>query len=162
MSEETVISTNNDESGAVMSVSEASKQIQAEVNRWDRTIYWITTGIVCVVMLFSAINFTFNDHFPYPEGAFAHLELPTYFKVELTIAKVLGVVALLIPGIPRTLKEFAYFGFAITLVSASIAHFSVGDAARPPFYLFSVVDPLIFLGVLAVSYRYFHKLATNQ
>ena len=29
----------------------------------------------------------------------------------------------------------------------------------PPFYVFSVIDPLIFLGVLAVSYRYYHKLA---
>src|SRR4249920_2521112 len=38
-------------------------------------------------------------------------------------AKILGVLALLIPSIPARIKEFAYFGFGITLISASIAHF---------------------------------------
>jgi len=36
-------------------------------------IYWISTGIVSAVMLFSIINFTFFDHVQYPEGAFVHL-----------------------------------------------------------------------------------------
>jgi DoxX-like family len=65
--------------------------------------------------------------------------------VELTVAKTLGVLAFLIPSVPLKVKEFAYFGFAITLVSASIAHFAVGDAGRPPLYAFYIVDPLIFL-----------------
>ena len=80
----------------------------------DRAIYWTTTGIVCFVMVFSIVNFTFVDHFPYPEGAFVHLGLPNYFKMELTVAKALGVLALLLPRIPRKLKEFAYFGFLHT------------------------------------------------
>jgi hypothetical protein len=83
--------------------------------------------------------------------SFAHLGYPDYFKTELTIAKILGVLALLIPSIPATLKEFAYFGFAIVLVSASIAHFSIGDG------LMFVLDPLIFFGVLIVSYAYFRN-----
>ncbi len=77
-----------------------------------------------------------------PEGAFVHLQLPNYFRIELTIAKTLGVLALLIPSVPLKVKEFAYFGFAITLVSASIAHFAVGDAGRPPLYAFYIIDPL--------------------
>ena len=109
-------------------------------------------------MVFSVINFTFVDYFPYPEGAFVHLGLPNYFKIELTVAKALGVLALLIPIFPRKIKEFAYFGFAITLISASIAHFSVGDSHRPPLYFLFVIDPLIFLGVLTVSYLYFNKI----
>lgn len=115
------------------------------------------TGIVCAVMIFSIINFIFNDHFPFPngpEGAFAHLGLPSYFKVELTTAKILGVLALLIPGIPSKIKEFAYFGFGLTLVSASIAHFSRGDARLSKLF---VIDPLVFLVVLLVSYFYFEK-----
>jgi hypothetical protein len=66
----------------------------------------------------------------------------------------LGVLALLIPGIPARIKEFAYFGFGITLMSASIAHFARGDARLSVLY---VVDPLVFLGLLAVSYFYFEK-----
>jgi hypothetical protein len=132
-------------------------QPAARSSKRDRLIYWTTTGIVSAVMVFSIINFIFNDHFPFPngkEGAFVHLGLPNYFKIELTVAKILGVLALLVPGVPRKLKEFAYFGFGITLVSASIAHFAVGDARLSILF---PIDPLIFLGILIVSYIYFEK-----
>ena len=128
----------------------------------DKIIYWTTTGIVCAVMVFSIINFIFFDRVQYPEGAFVHLGLPNYFKIELTVAKILGVLALLIPGIPRKIKEFAYFGFAITLISASIAHFSVGDGHRPPLYFLYILDPLIFLALLMVSYLYFNKMRSYK
>ncbi|HYT66247.1 MAG TPA: DoxX family protein [Vicinamibacterales bacterium] len=123
----------------------------------ERIIHRTATGIVLAVMVFSIINFIFNDHFPFPngpEGAFIHLGLPHYFKIELTTAKILGVLALLIPSIPFKIKEFAYFGFGITLVSAAIAHFSRGDARLSVLF---VIDPLIFLGILLVSYFYFEK-----
>jgi DoxX-like family len=114
----------------------------------NKTIYWVTTGLVCAVMVFSAINFNLNNPLGPMKGAFVHLGLPNYFKIELTVAKILGVLALLIPGVPRKVKEFAYAGFTITLISASIAHFSSGDG------MMFIVDPLLFLILLAVSYRY--------
>src|SRR5215470_13542436 len=89
--------------------------------RRDRIIYWTTTGIVAAVMVFSIINFTLLQGFPFPEGGFVHLHLPNYFRIELTTAKILGLGALLIPGVPPKIKEFAYFGFGLTLISASIA-----------------------------------------
>ena len=117
-----------------------------------RVLYWTATGIVCAVMVFSAINFNLRNPLGPMKGAFAHLGFPGYFRIELTVAKICGVLALLIPGIPVKVKEFAYAGLAITLVSASIAHFSSGDG---PLF---VIDPLLFLGALAVSYTYFNKL----
>jgi len=115
----------------------------------DTIFYWLTTGAVCAVMAFSAVNFNLQEPLGPMKGAFTHLGYPSYFRIELTTAKVLGVLALLIPGVPRKVKEFAYFGFGITLVSASIAHFSVGDPA-----LF-VIDPLLFLSALIASYALF-------
>src|SRR6266536_3884894 len=126
----------------------------------ERWIYRTATGLVLAVMLFSIVNFVFNDHFPFPngpEGAFVHLGLPPYFKAELTVAKILGVLALVIPKVPFKIKEFAYFCFGITLVSASIAHFARGDAHLAPLFAFFIIDPLIFLAVLMVSYFYFQK-----
>src|SRR5467141_2477987 len=123
--------------------------------RRDRIVYWTTTGIVCAVMVFSIVNFTFIDRFPFSEGAFVHLGLPNYFKAEITVAKALGVLALLVPGVPARIKEFAYFGFGITLVSASIAHFASGDARISVLF---IIDPLIFMGILIGSYVYFNKL----
>ncbi|MFP2926975.1 DoxX family protein [Pyxidicoccus sp. 3LG] len=135
-----------------------TEQPATRVSKRDKIIYWTTTGIICAVMVFSIISFTFHDRFPFPngkEGAFEHLGLPDYFKFELTVAKTLGLLAILIPGVPRKLKELAYFGFAITLVSASIAHYSVGDARLSILY---IIDPLAFFGVLAVSYTWFNKV----
>jgi hypothetical protein len=128
-----------------------------QLTKRERIIYRTATGIVVAVMIFSIINFIFNDHFPFPngpEGAFVHLGLPGYFKIELTTAKILGVLALVIPNIPFKIKEFAYFGFGITLMSAAIAHFARGDAQLSVLF---IIDPLIFLGLLLVSYRYFEK-----
>ena len=122
----------------------------------DTIIYWVTTGAVCAVMAFSAVNFNLKEPLGPMKGAFTHLGYPSYFRIELTAAKALGVLALLLPGVPRKAKEFAYFGFGITLVSASIAHFSVGDPA-----LF-VIDPLLFLSALVASYALFLSRGGNQ
>jgi hypothetical protein len=114
----------------------------------DKIIYWTATGIVATVMLWSAINFSFNAEM---KGAFAHLGLPGWFRVELSAAKILGVCALVLPIIPNRIKEFAYFGFALTIISAPIAHISSGDG------ILRGLEPLIFLGFLIVSYLYYHK-----
>jgi hypothetical protein len=124
------------------------------VGRRDRVVYWITTSAVCGVMAFSAVNFNLKEPLGPMKGAFVHLGYPSYFRIELTAAKVLGVIAMLVPRVPAKVKEFAYFGFGITLVSASIAHYSVGDPA-----LF-VIDPLLFLGALIASYRIFRRRET--
>ena len=118
----------------------------------NKVIYWIATGLVCAVMAYSAINFNLANPLGPMKGAFRHLGYPDYFRIELTVAKALGVLALLIPGLPIKVREFAYAGFAITLISAAIAHFGVGDP------VFFILDPLIFLGALITSYVYFQKL----
>lgn len=117
----------------------------------DKIIYWTSTGIIIFVMLWSAYNFSFNEKM---KGAFVHLGLPAWFRVELTIAKVLGVLALVIPVVPGRVREFAYAGFAITIFSAFIAHLSSGDG-----FLRSL-EPLGFFCVLVVSYFYYRKTAT--
>lgn len=116
-----------------------------------KAVYVITTGLVCAVMAYSAINFNLNQPLGPMKGGFRHLGLPSYFRIELSIAKIVGVLAILIPGVPIKVKEFTYFGFAVTLISASIAHFSVGDP------LLFVIDPLFFFAALVTSYNYFLK-----
>jgi hypothetical protein len=86
-------------------------------------IYWIATALFCVQMTFTAFA---QLLLPQVAQAFAHLGFPAYFRVELSCAKLLGIALLLLP-VPARVKEWAYAGFAITLASALIAHFSVGD-----------------------------------
>jgi hypothetical protein len=85
--------------------------------------YWVVTALFCLQMTFTAYA---QLRLPQVAAAFTHLGFPAYFRVELSWAKFLGVVLLLAP-VPARLKEWAYAGFAITLVSALIAHFAVGD-----------------------------------
>jgi hypothetical protein len=85
--------------------------------------FWIATALFCLQISFTAYA---QLRLPQVAEAFTHLGFPGYFRVELALAKILGVVLLLAP-VPARLKEWAYAGFAITLASALIAHFAVGD-----------------------------------
>ena len=87
-------------------------------------VYWIVTALFCLQMSFTAYA---EVALPQVTEAFTHLGFPAaYFRVELSLAKLLGVLLLLAP-VPVRLKEWAYAGFAINLASALIAHLSVGD-----------------------------------
>ena len=85
--------------------------------------FWTVTALLCLQLAFTAYA---QLRLPQVAQAFAHLGFPDYFRVELALAKLLGVVLLLAP-VPARLKVWAYAGFAITLGSALIAHFAVGD-----------------------------------
>jgi hypothetical protein len=75
----------------------------------------------------------------------AHLGYPPYFANLLEVGKIAGICILLLPGLGR-LKEWAYVGFAIPVISASYSHFSSRDGVM-------ALDPLVTLAALVVSYR---------
>jgi uncharacterized membrane protein YphA (DoxX/SURF4 family) len=109
--------------------------------------YWITTSVVALMMIYSAYAYLAQ---PALQQAFQHLGYPGYFRVELALAKLLGVILLLAPFKGR-IKEWTYAGFFITFVSAFIAHSASGD---PTQYR---MMPLIFLALLLVSYFTYHR-----
>ena len=88
--------------------------------------FWIATGLFCLQIGFTAYA---QLRLPQVAAMFTHLGFPAYFRVELSWAKLLGVVLLLAP-VPARIKEWAYAGFAITLGSALIAHFAMGDGPQ--------------------------------
>jgi hypothetical protein len=94
--------------------------------RAQSTVYWIATALFCLQEGFTAYA---QLRLPQVADAFTHLGFPGYFRVELSLAKLLGLAVLLVP-VPARLKEWAYAGFAIDLASALIAHFAVGDGAQ--------------------------------
>jgi hypothetical protein len=88
-----------------------------------KVVYWTATVLFCVQMGFTAYA---QLRLPQVAEAFSHLGFPDYFRLELSWAKLVGVVLLLAP-VPARLKEWAYAGFAIDIASAVIAHVAVGD-----------------------------------
>ena len=110
--------------------------------------FWIATVLFCLQIGFTAYA---QLSLPVVAEAFAHLGFPGYFRVELAWAKLLGGVVLLAP-VPARLKEWAYAGFAITLVSALIAHVAVGDG--PEAWGFAAGTSVLW----ALSYFFWRRL----
>ncbi|KFC19520.1 DoxX family protein [Chryseobacterium sp. FH1] len=115
----------------------------------NKIIYWVTTGIVSAMMHFSAFGYLTNADM---KAAFVHLGLPDYFRIELAILKILGGFALILPQVPSKIKAVAYFGFALTFVSAFIAHTASGDPISV------AIIPIIFLAILSVSFVFYNKV----
>ncbi len=117
-----------------------------------KIIYWIVTGLLAAMMLFSAFAYFTN---PDISANFTKMGFQDYFRVELGIAKLIGALVLLIPVIPTKVREWAFAGFGITFISAFIAHLSVGDPIGASIF------PLVALGLLVVSHVYYHKIYTK-
>jgi hypothetical protein len=87
------------------------------------TIFWIVTALFCLQIAFTAYA---QLALPQVAEAFTRLGFPDYFRVQLALAKFIGIIVLMTP-MPARFKEWAYAGFGITLASAIIAHVAVGD-----------------------------------
>lgn len=113
-----------------------------------KIIYWIFTGLLAILMTIGSIP----DVIMVPEARtlFQHLGYPMYLLPFIGIAKLLGVVAIVVPGFNR-LKEWAYAGLFFDITGALYSHISVGDPA-------SLWAPLIIGYILIFgSYIYHHK-----
>ncbi len=60
----------------------------------NKIIYWVSTGFFCAFLLLTSISYLTDPNFI---DIFKHLGFPQYFRIELAIAKILGVLLLLIP-----------------------------------------------------------------
>jgi len=69
-------------------------------------LFWVFNGLLAALMLFSAIS-TFMNPAATKELMSKHLGYPEYFASLLAVAKVLGVIAIVVPGFSR-LKEWAF------------------------------------------------------
>jgi hypothetical protein len=112
-------------------------------------LFWIFTALFCLEMSFTA----YYELLPQGAQAFTRLGFPNGdFRWELSLAKIVGVVALLIPLAPARLKEWAYAGFAINLISAIIAHLSISDR------LLAFVPSTLTSVLWAASYFFWRRL----
>lgn len=113
-----------------------------------KTLYWIFTILFAGLMVFSSIGqvmaskdgIAFMDHLGYPD----------YFSPFIGWLKILGVVAILIPGYPR-IKEWAYAGLFFDLLGAVYSMVAVDGFQLP------MLSMLIWIGIGILSYVYYRK-----
>lgn len=81
--------------------------------KYSRIAYWLLTVLFCFAMGAGGIMNLMGVEAQ--QEAMASLSYPNYLMTILGVAKVAGVIALLIPGTPL-LKEWAYAGFTFDLL----------------------------------------------
>jgi DoxX-like family len=116
----------------------------------NKIAWWATTGLLSLMMAFSAFSYITSAEMI---KAFQFLGFPGYFRIELAVAKIIGVIVLLVPAVSARVKEWAYAGFGIVFISAIVAHISSGDVA-------GTTAPLVAMILLTTSYITYHRLKT--
>jgi hypothetical protein len=102
------------------------------------TFYWIFTALFAGLMALASIPDVLMA-----DGAIAvfdRLGYPSYLLPFLGVAKLLGVMAILIPRFDR-IKEWAYAGLIFDLLGALYSHISVGDPAAV--WMFALIGLLL-------------------
>ncbi|HLK27216.1 MAG TPA: DoxX family protein [Puia sp.] len=111
-------------------------------------IFWTVTILFAAFMLFSAVTEIINNA---ETKAFINsLGYPNYFNPLIGILKLLGVIAILVPGYPK-IKEWAYAGFFFDLFGATYSQ--IASYGFKP----DVTFMLVFFLFWGVSYIYYHK-----
>jgi len=109
-------------------------------------VYWIMTILVAFPMSGGVVQIMM--YLRNPHGVVPELGYPTYFFAILGFWKVMGAIAILVPGFPR-LKEWAYAGIFFDLTGAAASCAAVGGYGV---YAFHIVAPLLITGFLVVSW----------
>ena len=110
----------------------------------QKTIYWIATGIIVV---FEGVMPALTGTSEVARAGMEHLGYPEYFALMLATFKVVGVLALALPMVPKTLREWAYGCFVLELISATWSHAAVDGWGNGQTYF-----PVVILGILLTSY----------
>jgi hypothetical protein len=116
-----------------------------------KIIFWTTT---IIVFLMEGVMPALTSQTELAKEGIRHLGYPAYFGNALVVFKVLGALSIVIPQVPSHIKEWAYAGLGFVFLFACISHTAVDG------FGFQSILPLIFFGVLCVSYIYYHKINT--
>jgi hypothetical protein len=119
----------------------------------NKITYWIFTILFSAAMIFSS----YGGLRPEPQALqLLHDQLgyPVYFIQFISVAKILGSIAILIPQL-KTIKEWAYAGLFFDLIGATYSIFSVSDKFDP-----GSLGMLVFIALGALSYYFWKKTMT--
>lgn len=112
-------------------------------------IYWAATTFI---FLFEGVMPALYSQSELGKEGVRHLGYPDYFGLALVVFKIAGSILIMIPSLPKRVKEWVYAGFAFDFIFACISHWAVDGMG------FQTIMPLIILAILIVSYVTYHKI----
>ncbi len=113
-------------------------------------IYWISTILFALLMIFSAIG-GLQPSQQAIDLLHTNMGYPIYFIQFISIAKVLGSIAILIPGL-NSIKEWAYAGLIFDLAGALYSGVASAGKFDP-----MILTMLFWIVPGIVSYYFWHK-----
>ncbi len=93
------------------------------MNKGKTITYWIATALMSVGMMGSGVAQVM--HAQQMIDLVKPLGYPVYFLSIIGTWKILGVIAILLPGF-KLVKEWAYAGFFFVMTGALVSHLAVG------------------------------------
>ena len=120
-----------------------------------KILYWVFTILFAILMFGSAIPDVISMDVAV-KGMHGGLGYPVYFIPFIGVAKVLGVIAILVPGFPR-LKEWAYAGLFFDLIGATYSIYCTRDT-NPDGQWYTMLLPLTVAACAYIFYRKKTKL----
>ena len=114
-----------------------------------KIFYWIFTVLMVATI---GVGSVFNA-LSSPESVehITGIGYPAYIVPFVGVAKLLGLIAILIPGYPR-IKEWAYAGLMYDIVAAFYSHLAFGS---PPSMWAGFP---VFIFVIFGSYYFYHRI----
>ena len=118
---------------------------------WTKTIYWVSTALLSLFLYLSAYSYLFSQS---TIAGVRELGFPDFFRLQLVVLKIIAASLLLLPFIPLQIKEWAYAGVGLFLLTAMVAHLAHRDS------LALLAMLIVLFAILIVSNMYLHKMST--
>lgn len=94
-----------------------SKPTTNMISKTTKVLYWVFTILFSGLMIFSSVG-GIEPSEQAVEMIHKGMGFPIPFIQFISWAKIIGAVAILVPGLPKTIKEWAYAGLFFDLTGA--------------------------------------------
>ena len=115
----------------------------------QKIIFWITTTLI---FLFEGVMPALTSQTEMAKKGITDLGYPLYFGTALAVFKSIGALCLILPMIPKRIKEWAYAGFVFDFAFAAISIIAIHG------FCVEALFPVIIFIVLLLSYLSYHKI----
>jgi DoxX-like family len=117
------------------------------------TLYWVFTILFAGLMVFSSAG-GIGPSAEAKQMLHDGMGYPVYFIKFISFAKIAGSLAILIPGLNKTVKEWAYAGLFFDLTGAIFSIISISPSFDP-----KMLGMLIWIITGILSYYFWKKRA---
>lgn len=121
----------------------------ANTNKKITIWYWVVNVLFAGFMIFTAIPDVANNA-DAVKMIHSDMGYPLYFLPFIGVAKILGGIAVLVPGFPK-IKEWAYAGLTFDLIAAMYSFAALGKPVAEWAPMF------IFIALAFTAYALYHK-----